>query len=406
MVKETLHKTAPSQDDQFATVVIAQVEQEIAALRKAFAEGDVEMRKKLIEGRHSIDRFENLDPHADTLSDHDARLLLANKRGYATWRKYNDYLHLDPNVRKVIEAIHTNDLERLQNLLEQDASAGNPHYVPGYDPSDSGLRSYSNDSIPLFEVSNCIFDGQIPVGTNEYAMAKALIDAGADPEIDHGHPMTGGVSYNAINVVRALLDSGATADGPYGHGCPMAFAMHFGFTDIAQLLSERGAKLDLRFAAGLGDLEQVKSFINPDGSLKAEAGILADPYTRSEGPGDESRYRMERTRENILLQALYFACRNGHLDVAEFLSGQDMSINAIVPGLDLDVTTLHWCSWLGAQWGATGSTQPAEQRCYNAVRFLLEHGADPNIWVENGGKPMDWVSTDEIKALLREYGAK
>ena len=140
--------------------------------------------------------------------------------------------------------------------------------------------------------------------------------------------------------------------------------------------------------------------------MKAEAGILADPYTRSAGPDDQGRYRMERTRENILLQALYFACRNGHLDIAEFLLEHNIDINAIVPGSDVDVTILYWCSSLGANWSATGSTQPADQRCYNAVRFLLEHRTDPNIWVEHKGKPMDWAATDEIKTLLRKHGAK
>ena len=325
------------------------VEQEVANLRNAFATSDLEAKEQLIEGHHSPNRFENLSPHADTLSDHDARVLLANKRGYAHWVKYHNYLHLDANVRAVIEAIHDHNLQRLERLLAKDSKAANPHYVPGYEPLDPEFRNYINDSIPLFKVSNCVFDGQIPVGTDEYAMVRVLIEAGTDTEINHGYPMTAAVSYNAINVVRALLDHGATVDGPYSHGCPMAFAMHFGFDDVAKFLAQRGAKVDFRFAAGLGNLETVESFINPDGSLAPDAGILADAYTRSQGPDDESRYRMERSRENILLQAFYFACRNGNFDVAQFLLNQGIDINAIVPGLDCDVTTLHWCSWIGAQ---------------------------------------------------------
>jgi hypothetical protein len=51
--------------------------------------------------------------------------------------------------------------------------------------------------------------------------------------------------------------------------------MHFGFVEVAELLGRRGAKRDLRFAAGLGELDVVKSWFDADGSLKPGAGALA-----------------------------------------------------------------------------------------------------------------------------------
>ena len=48
--------------------------------------------------------------------------------------------------------------------------------------------------------------------------------------------------------------------------------MHFGFVEVAELLGRRGAKRDLRFAAGLGELDVVKSWFDADGSLKPGAG--------------------------------------------------------------------------------------------------------------------------------------
>jgi len=320
---------------------------------KKWAEGDFDTRKALMEGHHNLRRFENLDPATSELSENDARILLANKRGYAHWVKYDNYLHLDPGVRDVIDAIQRNDLAGLQAALATDPDAANPHYVHGYQPIEPDSRNYNNDSIPLFEVSENTFLGAIPAGTNEAAMVETLISAGADPEIDHGHPMTAAVSYNAIHVVRALIDGGAAVDGPYGHGCPMAFALHIGYPDVIQLLVERGARLDLRFAAGVGDLDRVKSFINDAGSLKPDAGIQADPYTRSASPDDPGRYQMERTRENILHQAFYFACRSNNLDVADYLFSSDIDINAWVPGLDQAAPILHWCVGWGSSAGAT-----------------------------------------------------
>ncbi len=133
----------------------------------------------------------------------------------------------------------------------------------------------------------------------------------------------------------------------------MAFALHIGYPDVIQLLVERGARLDLRFAAGVGDLDRVKSFINDAGSLKPDAGIQADPYTRSASPDDPGRYQMERTRENILHQAFYFACRSNNLDVADYLFSSDIDINAWVPGLDQAAPILHWCVGWGSSAGAT-----------------------------------------------------
>jgi hypothetical protein len=76
----------------------------------------------------------------------------------------------------------------------------------------------------------------------------------------------------------------------------------------------------------------VKNWFNADGSLKPGAGALADPYGLELKQKGESAFRCERTRENILNQALYFACVHKKLDVAEFLLSQGADINAIVPG--------------------------------------------------------------------------
>ena len=59
----------------------------------------------------------------------------------------------------------------------------------------------------------------------------------------------GAISFDCIGAVEALLDCGAAVDGVDGDGTPLAYAMHFGYPEIAQLLAQRGATLDLRFAS-------------------------------------------------------------------------------------------------------------------------------------------------------------
>ena len=145
-------------------------------------------------------------------------------------------------------------------------------------------------------------------------------------DIDSGGPLKTAVSYCAPGSVRALLEAGAAVDSPDGSGMPMAYALTFGFTHIAELLANHGAQLDLRFAAGLGRLDVVRSFVRAEGSLTSDAGRLADPY--------ENRFRCERTRANGLCQALYFACLHVRMDTAEYLLELGADVNQEVPGLN------------------------------------------------------------------------
>ena len=189
-----------------------------------------------------------------------------------------------------------------------------------------------------------------------------------------------------------------------GDGTPLAYAMHFAYSDIAQLLAQRGATLDLRFAAGLWMLDAVKSWFNADGSLKPGAGALVDPYALERKLKGESPFRCDRTRENVLSQALYFACTHGKLDVADSLLLQGAAIDAIVPGLDFKATVLHRIASMDA-----GGRRPTRWKMEEIVRFLLDHGADLTIRDKQyGGTPLGWarhVGRHEAVQLLTSLGA-
>jgi hypothetical protein len=73
--------------------------------------------RRLLQPAHAKERFENYDPDAPSLSDADARLLIANQEGYAYWGKYESYLHLDPAVQRVIVAVRSGDIETLRDTL-------------------------------------------------------------------------------------------------------------------------------------------------------------------------------------------------------------------------------------------------------------------------------------------------
>jgi uncharacterized protein len=366
-------------------------EARVAHVRNDFSRGDVESRKRLLKPAHAKERFENYDPNANSLSEADARLLIANEEGYAYWSKYESFLHLDPVVRDVIVAVRTGDFARLHAILQAEPSAANPKWVSGFRIPEP----IPNDSIPLFCVSEAVFRKTNKRG-NEYEITQALLNAGADIEITGGQALTGAVSFNAINVVESLLDGGALVDGVDGDGTPMAYAMHFGHIRMAELLARRGAKLDLRFAAGVGRVDVMKGFFNSDGTLKPGAGTLADPYGFEYKVRGKSAFRCERTRPNILSQALYFACRHHRLEAAKFLLSQGAEINAIVPGLDARATILHW---MASSSHAEGSL--------SVISFLLDHGANPNIRDEyHNETPLGWArycKREDVVDLLTSY---
>jgi ankyrin repeat protein len=375
---------------------LEEIEPRVARLQAEFAAGDLSTRQRLLRSAHAKERFENYDPEAPSLSDADARLLIANQEGYAYWGKYESYLCLDPAVQRVIVAVRSGDLEMLRDTLRVDPASANPRWIAGFDrPSP-----IPNDSIPLFCISEGVFRGT-NTRHNAYDLTRKLIAAGADIHIDGDIVLESAVSFDAIDAVAALLDGGAAIDGVDGDGVPMAYAMHFGYVELAELLGRRGAKRDLRFAAGLGELDAVKGWFDADGSLKPGAGALADPYGQELKQRGQSPFRCERTRPNILSQALYFACVHNRLEVADFLLARGADINAIVPGLDMRATVLHRV--------ATATRRLARSEIETGIRFLLDRGANPGVRDEvHRSTPIGWAyhfgQGDRVDLLIDRAG--
>ena len=317
-------------------------------------------------------------------------------------------MHHNPLAREVIEAIEDNDTDRIKDVLYGNASIADPKWRSDYKPSNATEAvSWLNEQMLFYHVSSAVFEGKIPAGTNEYTMTKALLEAGAGVDFRDGYPLVAAVSFNALNVVRALLESGASVNGTDDDGVPMAYPLFFGFTTVSELLVEWGATLDLRFAAGVGDLDKVKTFFNASGSLKSEAGALADPYGHEWKQRNGTAYRCERTRENILSQALLYACLHDRLETADYLIRQGADVNALVPDLgEREFTVLHRLANTG-NFGATAVPRDVESQRLGAVNFLLEHGADVAIRdPEFKATPLQWAKhfgRERIAEILGEH---
>src|SRR5205823_13694123 len=116
-------------------------------------------------------------------------------------------------------------------------------------------------------------------------------------------------------------------------------------------LTRHGAKLDLEGAAGVGRLDVVKTFFNPDGSLKPPATPqqLKDGFT--------------------------WACEFGRTEVVDFLLKNGMELTQ---QLKHDGQTgLHWAAYGGHA---------------DTVRLLLKRGAQVDIRDKShDGTPLDWA---------------
>jgi ankyrin repeat protein len=194
------------------------------------------------------------------------------------------------------------------------------------------------------------------------------------------HPKVAGVLHTLIDV---LLAHGARIDARgsgRGHalvnGC-----LANGRDDAAEFLASRGAPLDLEGAAGVGRLDLVKTFFNPDGSLKETATMtqLKDGFT--------------------------WACEYGRTDVVEYLLDYGIDVGELLPRPH-GQTGLHWAAY----GGHVDTVKALLKRRAPVDMKDRDFSGTPLAWAlhgweshESGPSPSD--SYYEVVALLVAAGA-
>jgi ankyrin repeat protein len=226
---------------------------------------------------------------------------------------------------------------------------------------------------------------------NVVEITKFLLDAGAevDAEADvyGGGATTLGLVGTSVHPFRAgvqnplmqiLLDHGADIDHETSAGNrqnAVTGCLANGRGEAAAYLADRGARLDLEAAAGVGRLDFVKGFFNADGGLK------------------------KKTTRKQLQSAFTQACAWGRLNVVEFLLDKGVDLS----GHHGDgQTPLHYAAICGQ---------------LETIKFLLKHNAPlevtniyggtilgQTLWsAAHGGDPKIYAAI--IKVLI-EAGAK
>jgi ankyrin repeat protein len=188
--------------------------------------------------------------------------------------------------------------------------------------------------------ANAVEDYRQKTPKNAVQIGRILLEAGAevDADLDYGaaqsryperrgsttlglvatscHPAAAGVQ---IALLELLISHGASIDGLPDGWNPLIAALHNGRGTAAAYLAKRGARLNLEGAAGVGNLEVVKSFFDAHGHLKPTA----------------DRDQMEL--------GFIWACEYGRTNVVDFLLKAGMNPEAQPHG----ETGLHWAAYGG-----------------------------------------------------------
>lgn len=325
----------------------------IKALVKLAAPATAPQRPVRIEGRVDqvwIDQVAEFArrklSHPDSRSAEcalaDAQFVIARSHGFESWPKFAKHLEdlargdsAASQFELAADAIVSGDLGTVQRLLRENPElirarsareheATLLHYV-----SANGVESYRQKTPP-----NAVRIAEILLKAGAEVDAEANVYGGGATTLSLAAtskpPLHAGVQHALLAI---LLDHGAAADGVPRGRTFVAECLANGCEGAAQFLASRGALLDIEGAAGVGQLNIVKSFFDQDSSLK--------PATS-----------MEKLQRGFL-----WACEFGWNDVVEFLSenGADLREQA-----GSGETGLHWA--------VVGGHLPT-------IKLLMERGA-------------------------------
>ena len=338
----------------------------------------------------------------------DAQFIIARAHGFDTWPKLVKHIDALADRTSVVsrfeaaaDAIVTGNKPGLKRLLNQDSALARRrstrqhgatllHYT-----SANGVEGYRQKT-----PQNIVEIAQVLLAAGAEVDAEADVYGGGATTLGlvgtSIHPFKAGVQNPLMQV---LLDSGAEIDHPKSAGNESSAVMGClanGRGEAALYLAERGARLGLRAAAGVGRLDVVEQAFTASGKLKR--GI--------------SKKQIE--------EAFGYACSWGRINVMEFLLEKGVSLKS--HGGD-GQTPLHCaaiCGQLEAIKYLLEWNPPLEFKNIYGGTVLGQtlwsagHGGDPKLYSEiiktliaAGAKvPERHVPVNEpIDKLLLRYGS-
>jgi ankyrin repeat protein len=252
-------------------------------------------------------------------------------------------LENEPLTQALVDAIHAGEVDWVRELVTENQDLASARMVNHKGGSGTALHTATG------------WPGYFPNGPQ---IVSILIGAGADPNgaVEgswHAEtPLHWAASSDDVEVARALIDGGANVEATgasLGGGTPLDNAVGYGCWQVARLLVERGARVDMGQAAALGLMTRVREL------------VAADPPTPEE-----------------LADAFWGACHGGQRRMAEFLVDLGADVNATPSWGDstpldaadsLDTGREALVTWL-RQRGASKSTDAGTESSQGRGRVL------------------------------------
>jgi hypothetical protein len=268
---------------------------------------------------HGLASASDEEIHGSGLSLERAHALVAREHGFKDWDEAlrNGSSAIDARFEAAVEAVIHGELGDLQRLLNEAPYLA--HARSSYPHHSTLLHHCSANGIEHTR------QWQSPA--NAPVIARALLDAGADPDatcsvynggasttplcllVSSGPPAVAGVQDALVEV---LCKGGAKPDGMGGYR-PLWSAIIFGYARAAERLVACGASVDnLIFAAATGNLHLVRSYV----AAGREQMAMAASAQRigPDGPALEPDHMLE--------YALIYASGHARVAVVEFLLSQ------------------------------------------------------------------------------------
>lgn len=256
-----------------------------------------------------------------------------------------------------IRAIIDGDEETLRSILAEDheivtrkSSAPHGatllHYIAANGVEDEFQKSAANAPA----IARILLEGGAAV--DAYLEVRGRKATTLEMLVSSWPPFERGVQEQ---LVRILVQGGASVDGPDSDGRPLNTALVFGYTRSAEALAELGARKDNLFvAAGLGDISKVRDWFDGNGDLRD--GSLSGYVAIKRGPP-----HLEPVA--IVQEAFHFAVTHGREESATFLMRCGADPNGRVVG--------HHCEL------------PLVQALFlhnlATARWLIANGANPEL---------------------------
>jgi len=275
----------------------------------------------------------------------------------------------------------------------EDESGDTPlHYAAGYI-----LGGNRESMVKLLIAKGAVADsknklGQTPVDFALTARAFPVVRFLVTKGTAVSNLLVASVMNDSVKA-SSLIDQGSDVNAKDWRGMSaLSCAILQGNKEVAELLSEKGAKPSIHVAAFLGDIEKVKSFIEAGADVNTKDGTGFTPLHCAAMAGHVNVAKLLIDKGAAVSvepnqgsrTPLYWAIKNKHKDVAKLLIDKGADVSSI--------HLLYYACWYGYR---------------DFVELFIQKGADANskYWGDAPSHYAIWGGYADVLELLLAHGA-